>query len=39
MGLTNPKLDKDFAFITLTTKKARDIILKKILTSTLRSFT
>jgi hypothetical protein len=36
--LTNPELDKDFAFITLTTKKARDIISKKILTSTLRRF-
>ena len=28
MGLTKPKLHKNFAFFTLTTEKMRDIVLK-----------
>ena len=32
MGLTKPELDKNFAFLTLTTEEARDIILKDGLT-------
>ena len=29
MGLSKPVLDKDFAFLTLTTEEARDVILKE----------
>ena len=32
MGLTKPELDKNFAFLTLTTEDARDLILKDGLT-------
>ena len=28
MGLIKPELDKNFAFLTLTTEEARDIVLK-----------
>jgi hypothetical protein len=32
MGLTKPELDKNFAFLTLTTEEARDLVLKDGLT-------
>ena len=32
MGLTKPELDKNFAFFTLTTKEARDLVLNNKLT-------
>ena len=32
MGLTKPEFDKNFAFLTLTTEEAQDIILMEWLT-------
>ena len=29
MGLAKPEIDKNFAFLTLTTEEARDIVLKE----------
>ena len=29
MGLTKPEIDKNFAILTLTTKKTRDLVLKE----------